>query len=344
MSSPLFPPTPPDEGNVPSVSHVSEDAGVSGQASAADGQGSPPPPATTAFNYPPPSGAELNGPPPTAPEHEQPPDDESLTTVYESPEPLATLEARDITAWFGDHMVLDQVSLTMHAGRVTSLIGPSGCGKSTFLRILNRMHQLVPGAAMAGEVLLDGVDIYHPSQRLTQARRDIGMVFQKPNPFPAMSIYDNVVAGLKLTGIKLGRNDKDDLVKECLVKAGLWQEVRGRLRQPGGALSGGQQQRLCIARSLAVRPRVLLMDEPCSALDPTSTRVIEETMADLVREVTIVIVTHNMQQAQRVSQQCAFFLAAQGQPGYIVEYGPTEAMFDNPQDPRTSDYVHGRFG
>jgi len=315
MSSPPLPPTP-DEGNVPSVSHVSEDAGISAQASAANGQGGP---------Y-------------------APPDDESDTTVYESPEPLATLEARDITAWFGDHMVLDQVSLTMHAGQVTSLIGPSGCGKSTFLRILNRMHQLVPGAAMAGEVLLDGVDIYHPSQRLTQARRDIGMVFQKPNPFPAMSIYDNVVAGLKLTGIKLGRNDKDDLVKECLVKAGLWQEVRGRLRQPGGALSGGQQQRLCIARSLAVRPRVLLMDEPCSALDPTSTRVIEETMADLVREVTIVIVTHNMQQAQRVSQQCAFFLAAQGQPGYIVEYGPTEAMFDNPQDPRTSDYVHGRFG
>jgi len=360
MPSTPFPPIPSDEGNVPPVSHVSEDAGASAQASAADGQGSPPPPATTAFNYPPPSGAELNGPPPAAPANEQPgsegsasasgggpsapPDDESYTMVYQSPEPLATLEARDITAWFGDHMVLDQVSLTMHAGQVTSLIGPSGCGKSTFLRILNRMHQLVPGAAMAGEVLLDGVDIYDPSQRLTQARRDIGMVFQKPNPFPAMSIYDNVVAGLKLTGIKLSRNDKDGLVQECLTKAGLWTEVRNRLRQPGGALSGGQQQRLCIARSLAVRPRVLLMDEPCSALDPTSTRVIEETMADLVHEVTIVIVTHNMQQAQRVSQQCAFFLAAQGQPGYIVEYGPTEAMFDNPQDPRTSDYVHGRFG
>jgi phosphate transport system ATP-binding protein len=319
---------------------------MSAQASAADGQGSPPPPATTAFDRSPPSAAELNGPPPTAPENEPaaPPDDESYTMMYRSPEPLATLEARDITAWFGDHMVLDQVSLTMHAGQVTSLIGPSGCGKSTFLRILNRMHQLVPSASMAGEVLLDGVDIYDPSQRLTQARRDIGMVFQKPNPFPAMSIYDNVVAGLKLTGIKLSRNDKDDLVRECLTKAGLWMEVRNRLRQPGGALSGGQQQRLCIARSLAVRPRVLLMDEPCSALDPTSTRVIEETMADLVHEVTIVIVTHNMQQAQRVSQQCAFFLAAQGQPGYIVEYGPTEAMFDNPQDPRTSDYVHGRFG
>jgi phosphate transport system ATP-binding protein len=315
MSSTSFPPTPPDEGNIPSVSHVS-------------------------------AAAELNGPLPAGPENEQhsPPDDDEYTAVYEAPEPLATLEARDITAWFGDHMVLEDVSLTMPAGQVTALIGPSGCGKSTFLRILNRMHQLVPGAAMAGEVLLDGVDIYHPSQRLTQARRDIGMVFQKPNPFPAMSVYDNVVAGLKLTGIKLSRNEKDDVVQECLTKAGLWQEVRGRLRQPGGALSGGQQQRLCIARSLAVRPRVLLMDEPCSALDPTSTRVIEETMAELVREVTIVIVTHNMQQAQRVSAQCAFFLAAQGQPGYIVEYGPTEAMFGNPQDPRTSDYVHGRFG
>jgi phosphate transport system ATP-binding protein len=257
---------------------------------------------------------------------------------------LATLEARDITAWFGERMVLDQVSLTMQAGQVTSLIGPSGCGKSTFLRILNRMHQLVPSAAMAGEVLLDGTDIYDARIRLTQARREIGMVFQKPNPFPAMSIYDNVIAGLRLTGIKARRNEKDALVEECLTKAGLWREVRDRLRQPGGALSGGQQQRLCIARSLAVRPRVLLMDEPCSALDPTSTRVIEETMHDLVREVTIVIVTHNMQQAQRVSQQCAFFLAEQGQPGGIVEHGDTDAMFGNPQDPRTSDYVNGRFG
>ena len=258
--------------------------------------------------------------------------------------PLAELEAREISAWFGDHLVLDRVSLTMMAGQVTALIGPSGCGKSTFLRILNRMHQLIPGAAMAGEVLLDGTDIYDPSQRLTDARRQIGMVFQKPNPFPAMSIYDNVVAGLRLTGVKVTREARDNLVQECLTKAGLWREVYDRLRQPGGALSGGQQQRLCIARSLAIRPRVLLMDEPCSALDPTSTRVIEETMADLVREVTIVIVTHNMQQAQRVSSQCAFFLAEQGGPGYIVEHGPTEAMFGAPQDPRTADYVHGRFG
>ena len=273
-----------------------------------------------------------------------PPISDPPTVVWDAPRQLATLEARDITAWFGDHMVLDQVSLTMQAGDVTALIGPSGCGKSTFLRILNRMHQLVPSASLAGEVLLDGTDIYNPSVRLTRARRDIGMVFQKPNPFPAMSIYDNVVAGLKLTGVRLGRNERDNVVQECLTKSGLWNEVRTRLRQPGGALSGGQQQRLCIARALAVRPRVLLMDEPCSALDPTSTRVIEETMADLVKEVTIVIVTHNMQQAQRVSNQCAFFLAAQGEPGHIVEHGPTDAMFGSPQDPRTSDYVHGRFG
>ena len=257
---------------------------------------------------------------------------------------LAMLEARSISAWFGDRKVLDRVSLTMPAGQVTALIGPSGCGKSTFLRILNRMHELVPSAALAGEVLLDGRDIYDSSRRVTDARRQIGMVFQKPNPFPAMSIYDNVISGLRLTGIRAGRRELDDLVEECLIKAGLWKEVRDRLRQPGGALSGGQQQRLCIARSLAVRPRVLLMDEPCSALDPTSTRRIEETIAELVTEVTIVIVTHNMQQAARVSDECAFFLASQGTPGSIVEYGPTSAMFENPQDSRTYDYVHGRFG
>jgi phosphate transport system ATP-binding protein len=259
-------------------------------------------------------------------------------------EPLADLDARSISAWFADRKVLDRVSLNMRAGEVTALIGPSGCGKSTFLRILNRMHELVPSAKLAGEVLLDGNDIYAPGRRLTEARRQIGMVFQKPNPFPTMSIYENVVAGLKLTGIRVRKSAKDALVEECLTKAGLWREVNGRLDQPGGALSGGQQQRLCIARSLAIRPRVLLMDEPCSALDPTSTRVIEETMTELQHEVTIVIVTHNMQQAARVSQQCAFFLAEQDQPGVIVEHGPTEKMFGEPTDPRTADYVNGRFG
>ncbi len=257
---------------------------------------------------------------------------------------LAELVAQDVSAWFGPRKVLDRVSLRMFAGQITALIGPSGCGKSTFLRILNRMHELVPSAALAGQVMLDGVDVYDSARRVTDARRQIGMVFQKPNPFPAMSIYDNVLAGLRLTGLKVSRATKDALVEECLTKAGLWREVRDRLRQPGGALSGGQQQRLCIARSLAVRPRVLLMDEPCSALDPTSTRVIEETMGELAHEVTIIIVTHNMQQAARVSQQCAFFLAEQGTPGMVVEYGPTEAMFHDPQDPRTADYVNGRFG
>jgi phosphate transport system ATP-binding protein len=257
---------------------------------------------------------------------------------------LATLEARDISCWFGDHLVLDRVSLTMPAGGITALIGPSGCGKSTFLRTLNRMHELIPSAQFGGEVLFEGEDIYDPSWRLTDARRRIGMVFQKPNPFPAMSIYDNVVAGLKLTGTKVTRREKDVLVEESLTRAGLWKEVRDRLRQPGGALSGGQQQRLCIARALAVRPRVLLMDEPCSALDPTSTRRVEETIQDLAGQVTIVIVTHNMQQAARVSQQCAFFLAEQGTPGGIVEHGDTEAVFNSPQDQRTADYVAGRFG
>jgi phosphate transport system ATP-binding protein len=257
---------------------------------------------------------------------------------------LATLHARDISAWFADNHVLDRVSLSMRAGEATALIGPSGCGKSTFLRILNRMHELIPSATLAGEVLLDGEDLYHRERRLTDARRQVGMVFQKPNPFPAMSIYENVVAGLKLTGARASTSVKDALVEECLTKAGLWKEVRDRLRQPGGALSGGQQQRLCIARSLAVRPRVLLMDEPCSALDPTSTRRIEQTIRELVSEVTIVIVTHNMQQAARVSDQCAFFLASAGTPGRIIEHGPTEDMFASPRDPRTADYVNGRFG
>ena len=257
---------------------------------------------------------------------------------------LATLEARGVSCWFGDRLVLDRVSLTMPAGGITALIGPSGCGKSTFLRTLNRMHELVPSAKLAGEVLLDGQDIYAAEKRLTDARREIGMVFQKPNPFPAMSIRDNVLAGLKLTGVRASRSEKDALVERCLRLGGLWEEVKDRLDAPGGGLSGGQQQRLCIARSMAIRPRVLLMDEPCSALDPTSTRVIEETMKELAQEVTIVIVTHNMQQAARVSDRCAFFLAAQGTPGVIVEHGETRAMFESPQDTRTADYVHGRFG
>ena len=254
------------------------------------------------------------------------------------------LDAVNVSAWFGSNKVLERVSLEMPPGVVTALIGPSGCGKSTFLRILNRMHETVPSAKLAGEVRLDGKDIYAAGQRVTEARKRIGMVFQKPNPFPTMTIADNVVAGLKLTGTRISRSDRRSLVERSLMRAGLWKEVKNRLDEPGGALSGGQQQRLCIARSLAVDPDVLLMDEPCSALDPTSTRRIEETIGELMLDVTIVIVTHNMQQAVRVSQQCAFFLAEQGTPGIIVEAGPTEQMFGDPVDPRTADYVHGRFG
>jgi len=264
--------------------------------------------------------------------------------IESAPVVEAALDARAVSAWFSGRKVLDQVSLVMPKYEVTALIGPSGCGKSTFLRTLNRMHELVPGAEFAGEVLLDGKDIYDPSRRITEARRHIGMVFQKPNPFPAMSIQDNVTAGLSLTGIKLKKDERDDLIEECLTKAGLWKEVQDRLGQPGGGLSGGQQQRLCIARSLAVKPRVLLMDEPCSALDPTSTRRIEQTIMELASEVTIVIVTHNMQQAARVSDKCAFFLSEMGTPGVIVEQGTTQQIFEFPQDPRTNDYVNGRFG
>ncbi len=256
----------------------------------------------------------------------------------------AELQAREITAWFGDHKVLDRVSLTMEAGQITSLIGPSGCGKSTFLRILNRMHEMVPSASLSGQVLLGERDIYAPEERVTRARRDIGMVFQKPNPFPAMSIYENTIAALDLCGVKASKAEQDFLVEDSLRKASLWDEVKNRLHQPGGGLSGGQQQRLCIARALALSPQVLLMDEPCSALDPTSTRRVEETIADLRGQVTVVIVTHNMQQAARVSDHCAFFLAAQNTPGVIVEHGDTTAMFNNPQDERTYDYVNGRFG
>ena len=252
------------------------------------------------------------------------------------------LVADRVSAWFAGHKVLDRVSLTMRSREVTALIGPSGCGKSTFLRVLNRMHELVPGAALSGSVMLDGEDIYGGAHRPIDVRRRVGLVFQKPNPFPAMSVAGNVLSGLSLSGKRVRRND--DLVEECLTRAGLWNEVRGRLKAPGGALSGGQQQRLCIARALAVRPEVLLMDEPCSALDPTSTRRIEETILELASQVTIVIVTHNMQQAQRVSQSCAFFLAGENEPGRIVEAGETARMFDRPGDPRTADYVHGRFG
>ena len=254
------------------------------------------------------------------------------------------LLADSVSAWFGSRKVLERVSLAMRPNEVTALIGPSGCGKSTFLRILNRMHELVPSARLAGTVSLDGIDIYGPQLRVTETRLKIGMVFQKPNPFPTMSIEENVLSGLKLSGTKSAM-DKKSLVESSLRRAGLWEEVKTRLNSLGGALSGGQQQRLCIARALAVSPDVLLMDEPCSALDPMSTRIIEETMRELVQQVTIVIVTHNMQQAARVSDQCAFFLVEKmEEPGRVVEAGPTASMFNNPSDQRTADYIQGRFG
>lgn len=275
----------------------------------------------------------------------------SLQTSYETGHDVASLgshetafalQAQSVSCWFGQRKVLEGVSLNVERGSVVALIGPSGCGKSTFLRSLNRMHELVPGAALGGSVLLDGVDIYGEQMRPAEVRKRIGMVFQKPNPFPAMTIRENVLAGLKLTGTKV--DDSNALLEWALTRASLWNEVKDRLDSPGGSLSGGQQQRLCIARSLAVKPSVLLMDEPCSALDPTSTRRVEETISEIAAEVTVVIVTHNMQQAQRVSDYCAFFLAEEGQSGRIVESGTTEMMFTSPVDPRTNDYVNGRFG
>lgn len=251
------------------------------------------------------------------------------------------LETRGVHAWFGQKHVLSDVSLDFAAGTVTALIGPSGCGKSTFIRTLNRMHEFIPTAALAGQVLLDGKDIYEPGTDVTKIRLRVGMVFQKPNPFPSMTIGENVLSGLKLAQLK--RGNTDDLLEACLVRAGLWSEVKDRLGEHGGALSGGQQQRLCIARALAVEPQVLLMDEPCSALDPGSTFRIEETISDLAKTMTIIIVTHNMQQAARVSDYTAFFLS-DGGPGEMIEAAPTSRIFSSPQDKRTEDYVTGRFG
>jgi phosphate transport system ATP-binding protein len=285
--------------------------------------------------------------------------DENMTTSHVTPSSLSSvasartlsqpgtallgtgLETRGVHAWFGKKHVLSDITLDFAAGTVTALIGPSGCGKSTFIRTLNRMHEFIPTAAMAGEVLLDGKDIYASGTDVTKIRLRVGMVFQKPNPFPSMTIGQNVLSGLKLAQIK--KSNTDDLLESCLTRAGLWSEVKDRLGEHGGALSGGQQQRLCIARSLAVEPQVLLMDEPCSALDPGSTFRIEETIADLAKSMTIVIVTHNMQQAARVSDYTAFFLS-DGGPGEMIESAPTSQIFSNPKDKRTEDYVTGRFG
>ena len=251
------------------------------------------------------------------------------------------LDARNIYAWFGKYLAVSDMSIYFAAGTVTALIGPSGCGKSTFLRTLNRMHEFIPGAAMSGEVFLHGKDIYAAGTDVTKIRLKIGMVFQKPNPFPSMSIGENVLAGIKLAQLKVP--NKNELMQDCLERAGLWSEVKDRLNQPGGSLSGGQQQRLCIARSLAVNPDVLLMDEPCSALDPGSTLKIEETIGELAKTMAVIIVTHNMQQAARVSDYTAFFLS-EGGPGKLIEFAPTREIFGRPKDIRTENYVTGRFG
>ncbi len=250
---------------------------------------------------------------------------------------IGNVELFDLHAYYGSNHAVRGVSLGFDSGRVTAIIGPSGCGKSTMVRCINRMHEEIPGARAEGKVLLDGLDLFDPRIDIVAVRRTVGMVFQKPNPFPTMSVFDNVTSGLRLTGAS--RSELDDRGREALVGAGLWEEVKGRLKAPGVGLSGGQQQRLCIARALAVNPEVLLMDEPCSALDPVATLRIEELIGELKERVTIVIVTHNMQQAARVADTTAFMLS-----GELVEVGPTDKLFTNPDDDRTEQYVTGKFG
>ena len=245
---------------------------------------------------------------------------------------------RDLNAWFGNAHVLHGIGVTIAPKAVTAVIGPSGCGKSTFIRCLNRMHEVVPGARVTGSVRVEGMDVYAPGVDPVQVRRKIGMVFQKPNPFPTMSVFDNVVAGLRLAGVR-ERSVLDEAAERALRQAALWDEVKDQLGKSGVSLSGGQQQRVCIARALAVEPEVLLMDEPCSALDPIATAKIEELILELRSTLTIVVVTHNMQQAARVSESTGFFLL-----GELVEFGVTRQLFTNPHDKRTEDYITGRFG
>jgi phosphate transport system ATP-binding protein len=256
---------------------------------------------------------------------------------------IGGLELRAVSAYYRTFRAVREVSLQIQPHAVTALIGPSGCGKSTILRAINRMHETIAGARVEGSILLDGVDLYRRDVSAVRVRRTVGMVFQKPNPFPAMSIYDNVASGMRLAGEKK-RSVLDGRVEASLRRAALWDEVKDKLKQPGTSLSGGQQQRLCIARSIAVEPEVILMDEPCSALDPVSTLRIEELMAELREDYTIVIVTHNMQQAARVSDTTAFFSMADDRAGYLVESGPTGTIFSAPTQQLTEDYVSGRFG
>jgi len=255
------------------------------------------------------------------------------------------IDISDLSIYYGDFRAVADVTMVIEPRAVTALIGPSGCGKSTFLRSLNRMHEVVPGARVEGKVVIDGEDLYAPDIDPVAVRRQVGMVFQRPNPFPTMSIYENTAAGVRLNNRRAPKSEVDDLVERSLRAANLWAEVRDRLDRPGSSLSGGQQQRLCIARAIAVQPQVLLMDEPCSALDPVSTLAIEDLIANLKREYTIVIVTHNMQQAARVSDRTGFFnIAGTGEPGRLVEMDDTSRIFSMPSQRQTEDYISGRFG
>ncbi|MDR2702771.1 MAG: phosphate ABC transporter ATP-binding protein PstB [Cellulomonadaceae bacterium] len=255
------------------------------------------------------------------------------------------IDVEHLNIYYGDFLAVQDVSMVIEPNSVTALIGPSGCGKSTFLRTLNRMHEVIPGARVEGLVEMDGVNLYDPDIDPVAVRRNIGMVFQRPNPFPTMSIRDNVLAGVKLNNKRISKGDADALVESSLAGANLWNEVKDRLDKPGSGLSGGQQQRLCIARAIAVRPQILLMDEPCSALDPISTLAIEDLIQELKNDYTIVIVTHNMQQAARVSDKTAFFnIAGTGKPGRLIEMNDTPTIFSTPAVKATEDYVSGRFG
>jgi len=256
-----------------------------------------------------------------------------------------SIDVSDLNIYYGDFLAVEGVTMTIKARSVTAFIGPSGCGKSTFLRSLNRMHEVIPGARVEGKVVVDGQSLYDAGVDPVAVRRQIGMVFQRPNPFPTMSIYDNVLAGNRLNAKRMKKSEADTIVERSLKGANLWTEVKDRLNKPGMSLSGGQQQRLCIARAIAVEPQVLLMDEPCSALDPISTSAIEDLIHDLKSDYTIVIVTHNMQQAARVSDETGFFnLKAAGQPGQLVEFNSTQKMFANPEKESTEAYISGRFG
>ena len=256
-----------------------------------------------------------------------------------------SIDVSDLNIYYGDFLAVEGVNMTIKAKSVTAFIGPSGCGKSTMLRSLNRMHEVIPGARVEGKVVVAGESLYDPSVDPVSVRRQIGMVFQRPNPFPTMSIFENVLAGNRLNSRKLSKSDAEAIVERSLRGANLWGEVKDRLNKPGMSLSGGQQQRLCIARAIAVEPQVLLMDEPCSALDPISTSAIEDLIHELKSDYTIVIVTHNMQQAARVSDDTGFFnLKAAGEPGHLVEFNPTKKMFTNPDQESTEAYISGRFG